>query len=420
VDQPTANSLVLAEFLPAGVPLFSLAQLQHANLSQLNSQPAYAVGNSLADYRVPLTQTRFTNNVTNGTTLSLSNNIQATQDLSYLLNEALYDHYFLSTAPDALTAADLANAAYRLPNARNQLLPGLDAARLGEVRGRAAFDTAAAHLLVNGGFNINSTSEQAWRALLAGTNAVGYDPETGLKSSTALSYPFSRYVHPSGGFNASPWAGYRQLTKEQINGLAANIVREIRLRGPFPSLANFVNRRLQAPDATDPDGGAGFKGAIQSAIDRSNYEGGAPINTDPLFSNPSYYTSSSTLPAPASIRSDLTQSALYGGTGSNRPYSSRAAFAPGYMTQADVLTAIGPSLTARSDTFVIRAYGDMRNAVTSQTEGRAWCEAVVQRLPEYVDTSLNAWETPATGSTNATFGRRFRIVSFRWLSPADI
>ena len=32
-----------------------------------------------------------------------------------------------------------------------------------------------------------------------------------------------------------------------------------------------------------------------------------------------------------------------------------------YLTQQDVLTAIAPFLSARSDTFVVRAYGDAVN-----------------------------------------------------------
>ena len=59
----------------------------------------------------------------------------------------------------------------------------------------------------------------------------------------------------------------------------------------------------------------------------------------------------------------------------------------------------------------------------------AYCEAVVQRLPEFVDqkdpkiaTLGNA--TPLSSltanSTNSVFGRRFKIVSFRWLTANDL
>jgi len=53
--------------------------------------------------------------------------------------------------------------------------------------------------------------------------------------------------------------------------------------------------------------------------------------------------------------------------------------------QGDVLQSIGSVLTARSDTFVIRTYGEVLNPLDSTAApiSRAWCEAVVQRLPDY-------------------------------------
>jgi hypothetical protein len=114
---------------------------------------------------------------------------------------------------------------------------------------------------------------------------------------------------------------------------------------------------------------------------------------------------------------------------------NRATGIPGWLTQADVLQALGPALAARSDTFVIRAYGDALDPVNTgstvvpaNVTGRAWCEAVVQRFPDYGDTT-NAASVDPNGSTgsgttitpaNQRFGRRFRIVAFRWLTPNDI
>jgi hypothetical protein len=52
---------------------------------------------------------------------------------------------------------------------------------------------------------------------------------------------------------------------------------------------------------------------------------------------------------------------------------------------------------------------------------RAWCEAIVQRLPDYVDsaTDPNAYGAP-TAAVNIAMGRRFKIISFRWLSSNEI
>jgi len=422
ISGSAADTLVLAEFLPEGLPIMSLAQLQQVNFSLLHTGPTYAVGNSLASYHVPLTETSFTDSA------PISGHpVSATYDLSYLLNEALFDRYFFSTVPDGVTTDDWENSDYHLPNGRQQFLHGNIPSVLDEIRGRAAFNSVASHLMINGGFNINSTSEQAWRAQLASLNGVKYTPQTGQTSSTALAYPFSRHARPVGLPNET-WSGLRELTEAQIDRLAFNIVREIKARGPFRSMADFVNRRLQSVDTTAGlDGGAGFKGALQAAIDRMDYEtdadGGPPIariNDD--FSNPALLVNGATV-RPQSITgiSDPNHYLLLGGTGTSRTYQSRAAGAPGYLTQADILSSIGAALTARSDTFVVRAYGDVRNPATGTTEGRAWCEAVVQRLPAFLESGATAaWETPSSGSTNALMGRRFQVVSFRWLSPQDI
>jgi hypothetical protein len=94
-------------------------------------------------------------------------------------------------------------------------------------------------------------------------------------------------------------------------------------------------------------------------------------------------------------------------------------FSSQWLTPGDLLGVLAPVLFPRSDTFVIRAYGDSVGA--GRRESRAWCEARVQRLPEYID-STQPPETAvsALNSTNQTLGRRFRVVSFRWLTPADI
>ena len=57
---------------------------------------------------------------------------------------------------------------------------------------------------------------------------------------------------------------------------------------------------------------------------------------------------------------------------------------PTEINQANILLPLAPRLSARSDTFKIRAYGEVRDA-DDNIIAQATCEAVVQRLPEYVD-----------------------------------
>jgi len=99
----------------------------------------------------------------------------------------------------------------------------------------------------------------------------------------------------------------------------------------------------------------------------------------------------------------------------NGPFTSVTAFgnylatvfpATGSPTAAQIMAAIGPMLTVRSDSFRIRACGEAANpADPARIEATACCEAVVQRTTE-----------PAPNGQ----GRKFVIVYFRWLGPDDI
>ena len=97
------------------------------------------------------------------------------------------------------------------------------------------------------------------------------------------------------------------------------------------------------------------------------------------------------------------------------------------INQANILLPLAPRLSARSDTFKIRAYGEVRDA-DDNIIATATCEAVVQRLPEYVDTETDPdnnepWDDdsgPTLNTTNQTYGRRFEIRSFRWLDQSEV
>jgi hypothetical protein len=393
----------------------SIAQLQHAPLSDFANNPLYALGNSLQNPRIVDRDSTYKRVSTN---LPLF-------DLSYLLNQALWDKYFFSTVPDSpdsptpLTDANLADPNYRLPNAR--ILP-LSTATETSLKGH---NTAASQLLLLGGFNINSTSEQAWRAVLAAAQELRFNPKRDVRDqSKTLRSPFSRFLAPPGDSVTSASAtvadlnvyqGYRELSDAQIAALAAAIVAEVKARGPFRSLADFVNRRLVP--TTDGAAPTGLKGALQAAIDAVDTQTPpvAPINAIAPYAEGGSSLSGST-GGDAQAQRGVVGSAI-------APISSRSAFGPGYLTQADVLSRIGSAISARSDSFVIRTYGEARNPATQEVTARAWAETVVQRMPEFVDPS-DAPETAlaslSLGSVNAVFGRRFKVVSFRWLGPNEI
>jgi hypothetical protein len=241
-------------------------------------------------------------------------------------------------------------------------------------------------------------SVPAWKAFLGGvlgqeTEVAYLNPNGGLNDDNDAGQPFSKYTLPDGDSDDA-WRGFRRLDDEELEDLSEEIVQQVKRRGPFLSLADFVNRGLTT------DGGASDlreSGALQSAIDAAGLndgvdnEGVSVTNTGD-FINPSAASGSSV-----------------------RGIS-------GFLTQADVLNQAGPYLSARGDSFIIRAYGEVKDPFTGDVIARRWCEALVQRTPEYVDAAANAAEDrgAALSADNAQWGRRLRIVSFRWLDPDEV
>ena len=101
--------------------------------------------------------------------------------------------------------------------------------------------------------------------------------------------------------------------------------------------------------------------------------------------------------------------------------STQGAGFPGQLLQGDILQALSPMMQVRSDCFTIRGYGEAKHPHTGEIEARAWCEAVVQRLPDPVpNPESTASPLKELASPTSPFGRQFRIVSFRWLAPEEI
>ena len=87
-------------------------------------------------------------------------------------------------------------------------------------------------------------------------------------------------------------------------------------------------------------------------------------------------------------------------------------FSPGFLTQADIMTAIGPMLSARSDTFKIRARCQTLSPFNSdEVISDATIEAVVQRVPDPVDPDEDIQDS---------INRKFEIMSVRWLTEDEI
>ena len=121
-------------------------------------------------------------------------------------------------------------------------------------------------------FNVNSTSVEAWKAVLGSlkNRPIVVRSESGVESIAAkdgntpvanIGAPRDVIAEDASASDPEQWYGRRTLTDDEISSLAEGIVKEIRKRGPFLSLADFVNRRV----GTDKE--LARAGAIQSALD---------------------------------------------------------------------------------------------------------------------------------------------------------
>ena len=205
----------------------------------------------------------------------------------------------------------------------------------------------------------------------------------------------------------------RDLSDSEVTALAQEIVKQVKIRGPFLSMADFLNRRLgTASNLTRA-------GALQEAIDNVNSTN-HPSLKDITGASETDINQAAKAVGENTNATGLTWQAANINDALGATWNTALGI-PGYLMQQDLVQAFSPVMAARSDTFVVRTYGESINAATNKTESTAYCEAVVQRLPEFVDSSQVA-ET-AIGSLNTTnqnFGRRFKIVSFRWLTTKDL
>lgn len=381
--------------------LLSLGYLKNVNFSQWSWQPSFAFGNSEAHTHVSRNAVRTT---LGGTKY---------HDLSYLLNESLWDRFFVSTIPQA--GGGGLSEAVTLPNLRNRLVANADGTfpDVADLRSSVSgFEKAAANVVVEGGFNVNSTSIDAWRMFLASHLGETVSTEEGTLSNTIDRAPMTSKAYPLLAETAaidtgSPeiWSALRALSAAEIDLLANAIVTEIKLRGPFLSLADFVNRRL-IPNTSDRNADFfGLKGTLQAAIDKVSTVAGSNLNE-------AFYQGATGLNSgdePDNTNYSEHERGMPGSETGTRMFG-----VPGYFSQADILSALGSQMTVRGDTYTVRTYGESLASLTGKIESKVWCEAVVQRIAEPV--ALGDSIVSPTGA----FGRQYKIVSVRWLNESDV
>ena len=500
-------------------PMLALTGLGHAQFGTFATQPAYTVGNSFPHLGLPSTRLTLywpnscvspSGRIADGTAdfgTDNGNTSTIRTDSAFLANLALWDRYFFSGAnaampnvarnsfaggvsirrPDAAVVAagqqkptlaevwdDL--AAGNQPLANPRLVWGRFAVGRGDAELRADFyrqpsatprpageapahpERVAKQFLYDGAFNVNSTSKEAWRLTLASLRGVD---QPGASVFSRIGIPANT---AGAGSSGAGWGlDFHRLTDAQIDRLAESIVFEVHRRGPFMGIADFVNRRLT-------DQATGLKGPLQAAIDA------AGLNDDAAAAGKMRegFATKSTVPGGRFPQAKAFDPAAYSST-SNAPGNGAfpvQAGSPSHLLQMEVLNAIGPSLTVRGDTFVVRAYGESLG-LGGEVAGRAWVELTLQRTPEllipddqeptvaigalpagssltvpvggsragdnlgggggfggYRSPSITDYAScpimerwvrnPDAHRVNKLFGRRFKITAVRWLRASEV
>ncbi len=280
----TGANRVITHSVPREHPV-SLAAYQHSianglqvgepgqsSVSSRILQPgtSFAIGNSLASSVIPMARTEA--QMDSGSPLA---------DHSYLANTVLWDDWFLSgispqtyssfatTRSHEQVALDFFQSEEGLPTTKYKSDPGgtlpqdlVDNILAAAPNDEVALSLSAAHILVDGMFNVNSTSVEAWKSVLGslrnspspaqdgsgvdttatndGTTQNGKTPTTGLLTPRHVEIDEQTLEDPQ---EDSQWIGYRVLEDVDITPLAEAIVEQVKSRGPFLSLSDFVNRR---------------------------------------------------------------------------------------------------------------------------------------------------------------------------------
>ncbi|MDR2776562.1 MAG: hypothetical protein LBB17_00740 [Puniceicoccales bacterium] len=355
------NGLVLFDIPDATYGILNIGHLRHINFLPFGYFSSQIFGSSRASPFVPINKT-FHENTAVSTTWPSHGRIESLYDYSYLLNGAIFDKYFISTERDQNISDD------NLPSLTNKRFKLLE--NVSSMNG----ENLAQTLLIDGPFNVNSRAPIAWQCVLS---SVKNDYDDVI---------FPRFYDEK-LLNKMP-----SFDERKIKNLSEKLIDLMKKRHkPFFSIGEFVNRTIVENPAQ-----CSREGDLQKAIDVSK------LNA----SLENYYINfSKNIPSYDNVSaSGFLEENL-----------------PNVVNQADILQTTSHFLCTRGDTFLVRAVGhciDSRGEIIE----RARCEAVVQRVPEYVNNNENAPddEEENLSKINKKFGRRYRIILFRWLDSSDI
>jgi hypothetical protein len=291
---------------------------------------------------------------------------------------------------------------------------------------------SSANLLLQNGFNINSTSTNAWATILSGGNLSGGN-QSGNQSGNLtpwnyqISQPDQNFAQSNISvrntfFNFS-FSADRLLRPISVTTATGGNIDAVVYTGPTP-MSNLTERTLLTQDTYYPDNPAitpkpvllpALRDGVRQLTDDEIQQLAQNI-TQQIKGRGAPFTS-----LQGFVNSGIVKNAIANVTTINAPDPNDAnntivPYSPAYLSQATVLGYLSPRLSARSDTFVIRTYGAVVNPFGGPPI-TAYCQARVQRVPDVLFTGLTG---NSTANTTLTTTRQFKIIAFQWLSPGDI
>ncbi|MCC5843455.1 MAG: hypothetical protein JJU05_04310 [Verrucomicrobia bacterium] len=252
---------------------------------------------------------------------------------------------------------------------------------------------AALHLWVQHGFNLNSLNVRAWESLFRAHRLSDWTFAEGQMDLDAVFFRF-----PGSAQNAE-----EVYYEQELRNLDEEGIRQMAFRQPFRGL-------LTEGGVNEP------RLLAERLVARLR------ARSRPLFSVQEFVDEG--------ILADLLDPDKPGAVSSINQVFADYKQAPIYLSQADIMEALAPLATVRGDTFVVRGYGQSGPSPDSRG-ARAYCEVIVQRIPtpmevpagletleDFRNIKRTQWHN--LSAAGHPFGRRFKVIGFRWLSEDEI
>jgi hypothetical protein len=272
-----------------------------------------------------------------------------------------------------------------------------------------AREDAAARYLVRGTFNVNCENAAAWRAVLARvlpdwSRRQQPTPATTMPDVTRLAAALPARDEVGGG-KALANAFFR---------LPFGADQPLRVNLPECDLSDEKLRRTGTDAWAYCEGVQGFRALEDSSRDRLAEELAAAIRRyhvrEGAFCSLKEFALSGVI-AEAIDKSGVNRQTVLGRV----PW----AMSPLRLNAGDILEGLLPVLAVRGDTFKICAQGASMNAL-GRREAHVNLEVIVQRFPQCFDGVQDAMTPPGNlNLPNRCFGRRFKIVSCRWMNAVE-